>query len=275
MTRSKLIKPLIILFSLMMMSSIAKSQVLITLLLGNTLNTGAIEFGLTGGYNRNNLIGLKDAGGANNFNLGFYFDIRIKKDRPWYIYTGVLVKSTMGAGGVPVYSLNDPDLDSTMVGGDINRKINYFNVPTTIKYRFKNRIYLLGGFQFGLRHKATDEFTNTVNNKDDLVFKQNTKDNYKRLDAGFTAGLGYKFEYGMMMNLGLRYYYGLVDVFKEGPDYGTNSSFYIVAEIPIGVKRKLRPADNPKVLRLQEKEKAKQEKKQRKKEEKQRRKSDI
>ncbi len=52
----------------MMFSNLAKSQILISILLGDKLNTGAIEFGLTGGFNRNNLIGLKDAGGQNNGN---------------------------------------------------------------------------------------------------------------------------------------------------------------------------------------------------------------
>jgi len=246
MNKLRLIKPLVILICLMTISSISNSQILITLLLGDKLNTGSIEFGLTGGYNRNHLIGLKNSGGTNNFNLGFYFDFRLKKERPWYVYTGVLVKSTMGAGDVPVYSLNDQYLDSAMVGGHVTRNINYFNVPAAIKYRFKNNLFVLGGFQFGLRSKATDEFTNTVNDKNDLVYKHKTKDNYNRIDAGLTAGLGYKFRYGVMMNIGVRYYYGLVDVFKEGPDYGRNSSLYVFAEIPFGAERKVRPPEEVK-----------------------------
>ncbi len=259
MQKTRLLKPLIILLCLMMLSNLSRSQILISILLGDKLNSGAIEFGLTGGFNRNNLIGLKNSGGTNNFNLGFYFDFRLQKEKAWYIYTGVLVKSTMGAGDVPVYALNDPDLDSIMVGGHIDRKINYFNVPATVKYRFKNNIFLLGGFQFGLRHRATDEFTNTVNSKNDLIYKHNTRDNYKRLDAGLTAGIGYKFKYGITMNIGLRYYYGLVDVFKEGPDYGTNSSLNVFAEIPIGAERKVRLPEDVKAKKEKSKRKKKKE----------------
>ncbi len=240
MKKTQLLKPLVLLLCLMMLSSLSRSQILISILLGDKLNTGAIEFGLTGGYNRNHLFGLKDATGANNFSLGFYFDFRLKKETGWYLYTGCLVKSTMGAT-VPIYSLNDPDLDTVFVGGSVERRINYFNVPVAIKYRFKNRIFLLGRVQFGLRHKAVDVFTNTYNSKNDISYKNITKDNYKRLDAGLTAGLGYKFKYGVMMNMGIRYYYGFVDVFKAGPEYGTNSSFYIFAEIPIGADRNPRP----------------------------------
>lgn len=259
MLKKRFYKSLIILLCLLSFSTIANSQVLITLLLGNKLNTGAIEFGLTGGFNRNNLIGLKDAGGQNNFNLGFYFDFKLSKEKPWFLYTGVLVKSTMGADNISLYDLDDDVVDSVMVGGHVNRKINYFNVPLTVKYRFKSNLFVLGGFQLGLRHKATDEFTNEVYKKDDLVLKIDSRDNYKRLDAGLTAGFGYKFRYGMQMNMGLRYYYGLVDVFKEGPDYGTNSSLYVFAEIPIGVKRKLRPQEQRDAMA--EKERLKQEKK--------------
>jgi len=65
MKKYRLLKPIIVLLCLMMFSSLTKSQILISILLGDKLNTGAIEFGLTGGFNRNNLIGLKDAGGQN------------------------------------------------------------------------------------------------------------------------------------------------------------------------------------------------------------------
>ena len=50
------------------------------------------------------------------FNLGFYFDIRSKKNPAWMINTGVIVKSPMGAHGIPVYSLNDENLDNTFAG---------------------------------------------------------------------------------------------------------------------------------------------------------------
>ena len=45
------------------------------------------------------------------------------------VNTGVIVKSSMGADELPVYSLGNPDLDNAFNGGKISRKINYFNVP--------------------------------------------------------------------------------------------------------------------------------------------------
>ena len=228
---------------LVLTSVSARSQILISILLGDKLNNGTIEFGLTGGFNRTWMYQTENAEGINHFNLGFYFDFRLKKDMPWYVYTGVLVKSEMGASNIDTYPLGNPEVDSAMAGGTVNRYIKYFMVPLTIKYRFKNNIFVLAGGQVSLRHKATDEFTNTIYNKDDLVFKNKTSDNYRRLDAGLTAAAGYKFRYGAMMNIGVRYYYGLVDVFKTGTGlgYATNSALFVFAEIPIGAERQIRP----------------------------------
>ncbi len=241
MHKTRLIKSLIIFLCLIMFSNLSRSQILISILLGDKLNSGAIEFGLTGGLNRTYMYQLEGAKGLNQFNIGFYFDVRLKKETGWYLYTGCLVKADMGASNVALYSLDDADLDSTMVGGSINRKIQYFNVPISIKYRFKSNVFVLAGAQLGLRHKATDEFTNSINSDDDLVYKHKTEDYYRRIDAGLTAGIGFKFRYGAMMNMGVRYYYGLADVFKEGYGYATNSALYVFAEIPIGADRKVRP----------------------------------
>lgn len=228
----------------------ARSQVLISILLGKYLNTGAIEFGLSGGLNRNWMYQIEEAEGQRQFHLGFYFDLRLKKEKRWYLYTGCLVKSTMGASKIDLYDINDDGVDSAMVGGHINRKVNYFQVPIAIKYRFKSNVYTLAGVQLGLRHKATDEFTNEIYDKDDLVFKFKTNVEYRRIDAGLTGGVGYKFRYGASMNIGVRYYLGLTEIYKDNfkKAYGfvSNSSLYVFAEFPIGAKRETRPPREPK-----------------------------
>ncbi|MCK5765891.1 MAG: hypothetical protein KAH26_07900, partial [Bacteroidales bacterium] len=129
MQKTRLLKPLIILLSLMMLSSLSRSQILISILLGDKLNSGAIEFGLTGGLDRTYMLQTEGAKGLNQFNIGFYFDFRLKKETGWFLYTGCLVKSGMGASNVAVYPIGNHNLDSTMVGGSINRKISYFHVP--------------------------------------------------------------------------------------------------------------------------------------------------
>ncbi|MBE9485331.1 MAG: PorT family protein, partial [Bacteroidetes bacterium] len=88
MQKTRLLKPLIILLSLMMLSSLSRSQILISILLGDKLNSGAIEFGLTGGLDRTYMLQTEGAKGLNQFNIGFYFDFRLKKETGWFLYTG-------------------------------------------------------------------------------------------------------------------------------------------------------------------------------------------
>ena len=213
-----------------------QSQVLIALLLGDKLNTGKIEFGLTGGFNRSNLFGIENTKGLNNFNLGFYFDISLKKNL--YLYTGVLVKSRFGASGIDAYLFDDPDLDSLLSGAEVIRKLKYFHIPLLLKYRFKNHLFVDAGFQLGLLYKATDEFSSTIYEKNDLVFKNNVLAQYKRFDAGAMAGIGYKLMKGTGMNFGVRYYYGLINIYKEGDKKANNSSLYLYVEIPVGAGKK-------------------------------------
>ena len=120
------------------------SQVLISLLLGDKLNSGKMEFGLDGGLTLSNIQGANGADKLTGFNLGFYFDIKMKNPA-WMLNTGVIVKSPLGAKGLPVYTLGDPSLDNAFEGGSVITKLGYFNVPVMMKYQFKNHIYLKKG----------------------------------------------------------------------------------------------------------------------------------
>lgn len=208
-------------------------QVLISLLLGDKLNSGKIEFGLDGGINYPDMRGLSGGKMRGNFNIGFYFDIKLKNPQ-WMVHTGVLVKSSLGTEGLPVYSLNNPDLDNAFAGGEVQRRINYFNVPIAMKYVMRNNFYFEGGIAPALRAKAFDIFTTEVTG-DDLEYKLNTSDKFHRLDFGLIGGVGYRLLGGNGMNLTVRYYYGLVDVVIDDstPDQ-FNTSLYLAVGIPIG-----------------------------------------
>ncbi|MFG4003993.1 porin family protein [Flavobacterium aquidurense] len=225
-------KGLLLLIALFCMAP-AHSQVLISLIFGDKLNSPFLEFGLEGGVNFSTITDLESSGTNPGFNLGFYFDFRSKQNPAWMINTGVIVKSPMGAHGIPVYSLNDANLDNTFAGGSVNREIRYFNVPILIKYQFKNNIYLKTGPQFGLLAKAFDEFTKEVN-KDDVVYKKNIRDQIRVIDAGIALGAGYHMNIGNGLNVTVQYYYGLVPVMKgDGPNV-YNRSLYVTAGLPIG-----------------------------------------
>lgn len=225
-------KGLVLLIAIFSMHQ-AKSQVLISLIFGDKLNSPFLEFGLEGGLNLSDISDLESSGMNPGFNLGFYFDIRSKQNPAWMINTGVIVKSPMGARHIPVYSLDDVNLDNTFAGGTVNREIRYFNVPILIKYQFKNRIYLKTGPQLGLLASAFDEFKNEVN-KNDVVYKKKIRDEIRVIDAGIAFGTGYHMNVGNGLNITIQYYYGLVPVMKgDGPNV-YNRSLYLTAGIPIG-----------------------------------------
>jgi len=230
-------KKYFLLLATILIVSAAKSQILISLLLGDKLNSGKMEFGLEGGMNWSDLKGIDEAKSMRTFNLGFYFDIKLKNPA-WMLNTGVIVKSAMGADELPLYTTGDPALDNVFEGGKITRKINYFNVPIMMKYRFKNNIYLKAGAQLGLRYKASDEFKNAVNEEDDLKYTSGIKKAFHPLDAGLAFGAGYRLMKGNGINIGVQYYYGLVDiVIDDASPKQFNRVLYLTAGIPIGVKK--------------------------------------
>lgn len=219
-------------------SASANSQVLITLIFGDALNTDKIEFGLTGGYNRSYILDIEESTALNNFNLGFYFHIHMKKNS--FLSTGVLVKSNVGAKGMDPYSIGDADFDSVFQHSEMTKKIPVFYVPILFHQRFNQRWFIEAGPQLGLIHQSTDIFK--VSEFDgDVSYEKSVKDEYKHIDVGLYGGVGYKLkQQTKSISLGVGYYYGLVNVSKN-PDYKIkNSSIYFFARIPIipGKKKK-------------------------------------
>jgi len=213
----------------------ANSQVLISLLLGDILNTDKIEFGLDGGVNYANIANLEPSKTLALFNLGFYFDIKFKQNL--MLHTGVLVKSNQGANKLNPYSLDNPNLDEVFATGYVTRKINNFSVPIMLKYRFATLFHVEAGPMLALRTKGYDEFKASVVDDDDITYRLDIKDNYKRIDAGIMVGAGMKLsKVPKSSQVGVRYYYGFIDPLKNntgGAQYF--SSLYLYFSIPIGV----------------------------------------
>ena len=217
-----------------------QSQVLITLLLGDKLNSDGLEFGLEGGINWTNISGLETNDFARKFNLGFYFDIRLKEQ--WFIYTGTLVKSNMGIDKLTASDMINlgattyTDLDGVDLVGDYSHKMNTFLVPVLIKYELKNHFYAEVGPQFGLMYKSWIEFNADIDGKDGIL-KEYNKEKINRIDVGAMAGLGYTLWNGTGWTVGVKYYYGFIDVYKDIPNT-KNSSIFVKLNIPIGAGEK-------------------------------------
>ena len=58
-----------------------------------------------------------------------------------------------------------------------------------------------------------------------------------KFDAGFTFGLGYNIGKGRGLTIGAKYYFGLIDVYKDIS--GTkNNSLFLKVNIPVGAGKK-------------------------------------
>ena len=224
----------IIFFTLfLLLPVIMNAQFLISLVFGEELNSPNIEFGLSGGMNRSYINSISNSEGMNNFDLGFYFHILLKKNS--YLSTGVHVKSNVGATGMPTYSMGDPEFDSVYQYGTLTKKIPVFYVPILFHQRFNNRWYIEIGPQLGLIYKAKDIFE-TSELDGDLTYTKVVQDQYKHIDMGIVGGAGYKFKKETKsMAVGINYYYGLVNV-SNNPDLTIkNSAIYFYIKIPIGM----------------------------------------
>ena len=214
-----------------------QSQVLIALLLGNTLNTGKIEFGLDGGWNYAQISNMDSNSWYRKWNLGFYFDIKMKDQ--WYLNTGVLVKAEHGLDNLTAidleklgaYIYTNPDGSDTK--GAYSQSISYFIVPALAKYKFDNHMYLEIGPQFALMHSAYIGFESDIDGIE-VNAQEDNKDMIQRIDVGASVGAGYRLLKGLGWTLGVRYYYGFVDVYKDIPGK-KNSALYMKVMVPIGL----------------------------------------
>ncbi|MCK5846976.1 MAG: PorT family protein [Bacteroidales bacterium] len=233
-------KKLLLISILTLIGITSQSQILITLLLGDKLNQPGLEFGLEGGANWSQISGLENENFLTTFNMGFYFDIRLKNQLS--LYTGVLVKANLGSDKITDNDLIKMDAEfykdqtGTRLVGDYRHRMSYFLVPILFKYKFKNQIHIAAGPQLGLMYKSWIEFNSDIDGKDATIKDYNRED-INKLDAGIAVGLGYRLFKGTGWTISAKYYYGFVDVYKNIS--GTkNSSIFMEVCIPVGAGKK-------------------------------------
>jgi len=237
----------------------AQSQVLISLIFGDKLNSDKIKFGLEGGVNFADVTNLENSSRATNFNLGFYFDFKMKNSEHWFLHTGVLVKSTMGAKLEPYslesYSEDYEYLDPLLEDADVQRKLQYFNVPFLAKYKFNSNVFVEAGPMFGLLYKGNDIFTKETDG-DELTYKNNIRKDHSRFDIGLEGGIGYQTDDFMNgMYFGARYYQGILNSSTTANADQFNTSYYVFVGIPIGAGDKAK-AKKKAIEELKAKQKA-------------------
>lgn len=224
----------LLIIALFLFSVSARSQVLISVLFGDKLNTEGIEFGLEGGFNYSNIRGFENDAGLLKFNLGYYFDIRMKD--AWYFHTGLQCLYNMGMSKLSDNDIELLDAIKLEYPGDYSQSIYVFYLPMLAQYHFKNYTYVEAGPQLGWMYSSFVEFQSEHNDRDiNIKDYNNSLTNW--FEGGFAVGVGYKLMKGEGWSIGARYYQGFTNVFKDVSGSRSNS-IYFVCKIPIGAASK-------------------------------------
>jgi hypothetical protein len=227
-------KVTVILILIVAVAGTARSQVLITLVFGDKLNAPGLEFGLETGANWSNNRGFESNNLLGTFNLGFYFDIRLKTQ--WYLYTGVMAKSSMGVDKLTQDDLEFLGTPLYEEAGSYRQQFSNFLLPVLAKYKFKNHFFVEAGLMAGWLRDAYVEFRVDGDDRKARIQDYN-RDRFNRIDAGIAGGFGYTLLKGTGISIGVNYYYGLVNVIKETSGSGNNSIF-LKFNIPVGAAKK-------------------------------------
>ena len=132
-----------------------------SLLFGDKLNSGAVEFGLEGGVNFESITNMESDNYRAAFNIGNYFHIRLKNQL--WVDTGVLIKMEQGLEKLTDADLLKLGIEIHPEEGNYEQVIKSFLIPAQLMYKFENNMYVEGGIQFSLLTKAYVEFNGIKN----------------------------------------------------------------------------------------------------------------
>jgi hypothetical protein len=224
-------KKIIALIVLYLITTTSHSQVLISILFGDKLNTDKLTFGLFLGNAWNSLSGYATADAQSNFNLGIFLTLKLKPRL--FIQFEALAKFKSGAKGLPVYPLGDPTLDTMYQHGSLQRSISCLTLNTSLQYRVWKSLNIEFGPQASLRLKAIDIF-HADHESGELQFEKDISESATRFDFGLAGGISWQFNKGTGVKTGLRYYTGVIDVFPSDEGQNATRAFQINVYIPIG-----------------------------------------
>lgn len=211
-------------------ASLAKTHAqaaLLVLIFGDKAASEKFNFSIVGGLNHSNISNQLDNNAmfGPNFGLG----INMKLSEKWYFKPEFKPLNSMGFKG------NASLKTGTIVDGPFanvptTRSLNYLDIPVMMHYQAAERILVGFGPQVNFLTKAQEKFEG----KNDATYDQNIKYKLNKTDYGFAAAFTYQLitkRNGKGINLQLRYYQGLSDVYKNVGS-NKNSAFSFNLEFP-------------------------------------------
>ncbi|ELR73842.1 hypothetical protein C900_00006 [Fulvivirga imtechensis AK7] len=175
-----------------------------------------VNFGVKAGLNLADLASSEDEFEADSkigLHLGGYVELSLSDKfalQPELVYSAQGAKSEFSG---------EEDLGGGIIGTyseEYNLKLNYLNVPVLFKFKPSESFYIGAGPQLGLLLSANSEYDYTVTASGISVSdsgEEDVKDEMKGMDLSFAIGAGLELESGL--NFGLRYNYGLSDVYDK------------------------------------------------------------
>lgn len=236
-------KKIISLLFIIVCCKIATAQVIIALLFGDKLNSDKLEFGLTVSATASKITDI-DCKIKPGINLGLYFTIKLGEK--FYFQPEAIAKSSFGAKGIPPYPTGNDSLDGLFADGAVQRNIKSAGLVALLNYNIVDKLFIEAGPQATLRFKASDIFYYKDPDENELEYTTKITDKVTVFDMGMAGGLFYKLKKDKGMRLGIRYYYGFIDIQKatEGPQH--NSIWLFNVTIPIGTSKSTKKANQNK-----------------------------
>ncbi len=210
-----------------------RSQVLISMLLGDKVSSEKFHLELNVGANISNLSELGSTEWTPGFMMGIGGEWRFAGN--FFLQPELVPFYTTGANNLSG-SLVDlpPEVDELITEKQIGRTLKYFSIPILIKYGAMNRqLHIGAGPQFGFLTSANERYDAVINNS--ITINENIKDAINSTDIGIVFNLSYKFKPTYGTGINLRYYLGLTDTIKDNSgDAVLNQVFSIFVSVAIG-----------------------------------------
>jgi hypothetical protein len=213
----------------------ARSQVLISLLLGDKVTSEKFHLGIELGLNVSNFSGIDGTKARTGFFLGIVGEWRFANR--WYLQPELVPFYSVGATNMPSdLFAPPPEVEDLLSEDDVSRRLSYFAIPILVKYGVADNRLLLGvGPQVGFLTSATDTYKGTSAIENKITVDQDAKDSVSSTDAGVLFNVEWKVREGVSPSLVARYYLGLTDTITDNAgDAVTNQVFSILFTIPVG-----------------------------------------
>jgi hypothetical protein len=224
-------KKIILILWTCLLCKAGSSQVIISLLFGEKLNTNQLEFGIVVTPVWTDISDIEGKR-RNGLDLGIYFNIH--PDRKFFFHIEGVAKGAFGVKSLEPYPLGNDSLNDLFASGAVERKIKAFSLPVLGRYAITPKFFVEAGIQPDMMLKSKDIFRSKVNDNE-LEYTVNISEQITLLDIGVDGGVFYKFsKEKRSMGIGLRYFQGLTDIMKSTHGNQVNSAWQLNVTIPIG-----------------------------------------